>query len=98
MDWGSFIPYCILLLWFSLYSARVHDLHRYVIRVEAKLSFLAFVESMRLEGKTEGEIAAKLTELGQAAKADMKFAEIMREESKPWWRKLGRRRTKITNG
>lgn len=91
MDWGTFIAYIVILVNFIMLSIRLGDTHRHVRRLEAKVSYLAFVvTSVLLEERRPEDVRAMLAKMGQEVKEEMTFAEIARKEGGRWWRRRSR--------
>lgn len=88
MEWPTFIAFVVILINIMLLSYRLAKLHIDVHRLDAKLSFLTFVRSGYLQGKTDAEMRDMINKMSEEARAELAFAEIARRESKPWWRKV----------
>jgi len=81
-DWGTFVQYMFILLITFTIGLRINMLVRHLHRVDAKISYLAFIETMRVQGVPYAEIVARLDAMGESARQEMEFAKLA-EQAKP---------------
>lgn len=85
-----FVQYLFMLATMTVISRQVAHLVRDLHQLDSKVDFLIFVKAQEAAGKSPAEIVEAVKSISEKVRAEMAFAEIAREESKPWWRKIRR--------